>query len=163
MGDTFNGEVPRDILDRLARRVDEDRFYTRDGIRTHAIATSAPPALGYRASPKRETLHVVATQSTSLEDVRFDLDGRRLRWEVRFPKERRLAACLWWGFVSLPFVIAFGVVAVIAPSEMPWSGLVVAFVVSTILAWAFTAWFIHDTRKSVRADMQRIITETISE
>ena len=156
-------DVPSDILARLARRVDEERFEAR-GVRTHAIVVESAPIENYRAAAAMPlSLRVVALGSSSLEDVRFDLDGRRLRWEVRFPKERRLAALLWWGFVVLPVALAFGVGAITSPAEMPWHVFVVALAVCTMMAWALTVWFVHDTGVSIRDEMRRILEEAINE
>jgi hypothetical protein len=152
-------EMPADILERLARRVDEDRFYSRAGIRTHAIIADEAPIGGYRAAAAPRALHIVALRSSSFEDVRFQLDGRELRWEVRFPKERLLAVCLWWAFVVLPFGIAFVVGAIASPSQVPWAVVAGAVVVCSLIAWFFTAWFIRDQRASIRTEMRRILGE----
>ena len=142
---TFDGTVPHDILERVAR-----------------VATS-PTTVHDAALPHRLRIHTVASYRARtfeptgpLEDVQLEVDEGRLRFDLRFPKSRLLAIAFWtfnWAWTIGALLLAL-FVSGYALSFALWGALATA-----PIFWLLAAWAVADERRDVTTLLTQIVTE----
>lgn len=146
MRGTLATPVPRDVLERIARR--------STALAMRSELTEA--AQGYRDVVPPRKLRLVARTSSVLEDVLLELEGDRLRYEVRFPRVRREAVAMYGTAWALILVLIGGALVLHGSAALD---LVVAAIGSGLVCALFTAVSLAMARSDARQELTRLLRE----
>jgi hypothetical protein len=154
--------IPDDIVERLERRVSEERWLGVDSGSKYRVCERDEPPGGYRQGPKRATsirvqLDTPARLGAMLEDAELDFtDARRVRYHVRYPRAYKGSFVLGGAIGGF-----FGLIAIATATLVGEMGAFLG-IIAAILFVFLTYMGLADTEQRARQTIQKILREEIA-
>lgn len=110
-GDIDFGWLPEDIVQRLARRVEQGRLWGSTPEQTFRVVREDEGERHYRQAPAlQRSIHVVQDRGRSVfDEMRLSFDGPRVRYDITFSRSRRIGLVAGTLVVSATLIVAGGV------------------------------------------------------